>query len=61
MKPNIGTLDCFIRIVLSMTLFGIGLKEESLIGLFGIVPLIVFFFQWSFVYYIIGINTFEEE
>lgn len=61
MKPNFGIFDSIIRIAISMVLFGLGITYESWWGLFGFIPIIIYLFRWSLIYYIVGINTYEGE
>ena len=60
MKPNVGALDRWIRIVLGIALLALVVLLEGpvrFVGLIGIVPLATGMFRFCPLYPILGINT----
>ncbi|TSA30046.1 MAG: DUF2892 domain-containing protein [Bacteroidetes bacterium] len=57
MKKNVGTVDMWIRIILGVVLFALGIIYQSWWGILGVIPLLTAFFRWCPVYIPFGIQT----
>ena len=57
MKPNVGSLDRALRLILGCALFGAGYYFKSWWGLIGIVPILTGLFRFCPAYLPIGLNT----
>lgn len=60
MKPNVGSIDKGIRIILGIVLLALIFVLEGnarWFGLIGLVPLITAFVSWCPAYALIGVNT----
>ena len=57
MKPNIGTIDRVLRILVGLGLIAYGIINQSWIGAIGAVPLITALFRFCPVYCPLGVST----
>lgn len=57
MKPNIGTLDRAIRIILGLGIITWGIITHSWLGALGTVPLLTAFFRFCPAYCPLGVST----
>lgn len=57
MKPNVGSADKVIRIILGIVIIALGFIYQSWWGLVGIVPLLTGVFNFCPVYSLIGVST----
>ncbi|MCW0217379.1 MAG: DUF2892 domain-containing protein [Prosthecobacter sp.] len=57
MKPNIGTLDRTLRIVLGLGIIAYGITNHNWIGALGAIPLLTAFFRFCPAYCPLGITT----
>jgi hypothetical protein len=57
MKTNIGTMDRFFRVVVSVPFIVYGIMHSSLIGLIGIVLLATAVIGWCGLYTMFGFDT----
>jgi len=61
MKPNVGSTDRVIRIVIGLGIAIGGIIFESYWGLIGVVVLVTGVYRFSLIYALLNINTNEEE
>jgi hypothetical protein len=59
MRPNVGGFDRVFRVVLGLTIIGMGLSFGSWWGAFGAIPLLTGAFRWCPVYLPFGASTCE--
>jgi hypothetical protein len=57
MKPNVGSLDRALRLILGCALLGAGYYFKSWWALIGIVPILTGLFRFCPAYLPIGLNT----
>jgi len=57
MKPNMGTIDRALRIVVGLGLIAYGVVNQSWIGAIGAIPLLTAFVRFCPLYCPLGINT----
>ncbi len=57
MKPNVGSADKVIRIILGIVIIALGFIYQSWWGLVGIVPLLTGVFNFCPAYSLIGVST----
>jgi len=57
MKPNVGSLDRALRLILGCALLGAGYYFKSWWGLIGFMPILTGFFQFCPAYLPIGLST----
>jgi hypothetical protein len=57
MKCNVGTSDKVIRIILGLTIGGLGFYFNSWLGVIGIVPIFTALVSWCPLYLPFGIKT----
>lgn len=57
MKPNVGSLDRTLRLILGCALLGAGYYFKSWWGLIGIMPILTGLFRFCPAYLPIGLNT----
>ncbi len=57
MKPNVGSADKVIRIILGIVIVALGFIYQSWWGLVGIVPLLTGVFNFCPAYSLIGVST----
>ncbi len=57
MKPNIGTADRTLRILVGLGLVAYGIVNHSWIGAIGAVPLLTAFIRFCPLYAPLGLNT----
>ncbi len=57
MKPNIGTIDRALRIILGLGLIAYGIVNHSWLGAIGAVPLLTAFIRFCPLYAPLGIST----
>lgn len=57
MKKNIGKMDRFFRVVVSIPFIVYGIMNSSLIGLIGVVLLATAAIGWCGLYTLLGFNT----
>ena len=57
MKPNVGSMDQYIRYVIGMVLLGLGVAYGSVWGLIGIVPIMTALLSWCPPYALLGLKT----
>lgn len=57
MKPNVGSADKVIRIILGIVIIALGFIFQSWWGLVGIVPLLTGLFNFCPAYSLIGVST----
>ncbi|KOR32544.1 hypothetical protein TI05_06610 [Achromatium sp. WMS3] len=60
MKPNIGTIDRVVRIVLGVLLIGFGLYQKAWWGAIGVIPIATAFLQWCPVYLPFHFSSYTE-
>jgi type IV secretory pathway TrbD component len=61
MKPNIGSTDRIIRIILGAIIAALGIIFQSWWGLIGLVLLFTAFVRWCPAYLPFGISTFGRK
>ena len=57
MKPNVGTIDRAVRIVVGLGLIGWGIATHHWLGAIGLGPLITGLFRFCPAYCPLGLNT----
>jgi len=57
MKPNVGSIDRVLRIIVGLAVLGAGYYYKSWFGLIGIVPLLTATFSFCPVYLPFGLST----
>jgi hypothetical protein len=57
MKPNVGSLDRILRIIVGLAVLGAGYYYQSWFGLIGIVPLLTATFSFCPAYLPFGLST----
>lgn len=57
MKPNVGSADKVIRIILGIVIIALGFIYQSWWGIVGIVPLLTGVFNFCPAYSLIGVST----
>jgi hypothetical protein len=57
MKKNVGKIDRYARIVISISAIGAGIAFQSWWGAVGLVPLVTAFIKWCPAYSILRFNT----
>jgi putative effector of murein hydrolase len=57
MKPNVGNVEKYFRIGLSVIIFAAGIYFKSWWGLVGLVPLLTGVFNFCPLYALLGIST----
>jgi hypothetical protein len=57
MKPNVGTIDRAIRIVLGALIIGWGLYAQAWWGIIGVIPIATGILQWCPAYLPIGFSS----
>jgi hypothetical protein len=57
MKPNVGTKDAMVRMVLGVLIALAGIYYTSWWGLLAFVPLVTAYFNFCPLYKLLGINT----
>jgi hypothetical protein len=57
MKPNVGSIDRILRIIVGLAVLGAGYYYKSWFGLIGIVPLLTATFSFCPAYLPFGLST----
>jgi hypothetical protein len=57
MKPNVGTTDMIVRIILAVAIFALGYYLKSWWGLVGFLPLLTALFRFCPAYWPFKIST----
>jgi hypothetical protein len=57
MKPNVGSIDRILRIIVGLAVLGAGYYYQSWFGLIGIVPLLTATFSFCPAYLPFGLST----
>ena len=57
MKPNIGTVDRALRIIIGLGIIAYGLVNHTWLGAIGVVPLLTAFVRFCPAYLPFGIST----
>lgn len=57
MKPNVGSIDRIVRIIVGLAVLGAGYYYKSWFGLIGIVPLLTATFSFCPAYLPFGLST----
>ena len=61
MKPNIGTTDRILRVILGLGIIAYGVANHSWIGAIGAIPLFTALIRWCPVYCPFKINTIGKD
>lgn len=57
MKPNIGTADKIVRIIIGLIIIALGIIFKSWWGLIGLLPLVTALINWCPLYVPFGFST----
>ncbi len=57
MKPNVGSIDRILRLVLGLALLGVGYYYQSWWGLLGLIPLLTAVVRFCPAYTLFHLNT----
>ncbi|MEI7497916.1 MAG: DUF2892 domain-containing protein [Candidatus Falkowbacteria bacterium] len=57
MKPNVGTTDRIIRIIIGLAIIGWGVYAKNWLGVIGLIVLVTGVIGWCGLYTILGLNT----
>ncbi len=57
MKPNVGSLDRILRVILGVAILGVGYYYKNWFGLIGLVPILTALFRFCPAYLPFGLST----